>query len=153
MRLSGKALNRTEPLNVPQCRPGDQAAFQKKLRAGAACRRRVCVPRSTRENEGARYAPDPRSAPLERCLYPAILRIGMVQRGTGLSRSSIYRLMADDPSFPIPLRLGPRTMGWFAAAVEADGSRRGRRPDGPGRTAMLSVFANDANVLAEINGG
>ena len=40
-----------------------------------------------------------------------ILRRPEVERRTGLSRSTIYAMM-DEGSFPRPLRLGKRAVGW-----------------------------------------
>jgi prophage regulatory protein len=40
-----------------------------------------------------------------------LARLPMVVRVTGLGRSTIYRLVADG-SFPPPVHLGPRAVGW-----------------------------------------
>jgi prophage regulatory protein len=45
------------------------------------------------------------------------LRIGVVMDVTGLGRSTIYRLMADD-QFPPPLRLTKRLVVWRRTDVE-----------------------------------
>lgn len=42
---------------------------------------------------------------------PAFLRLDDVMRFTGLARSTVYRLMAED-GFPAPCRLGRRAVGW-----------------------------------------
>ncbi len=47
-----------------------------------------------------------------------ILRRPEVQRLTGLSSASIYRLM-DRGTFPRPMKLGVRAVGWVAAEIEA----------------------------------
>jgi prophage regulatory protein len=47
-----------------------------------------------------------------------ILRRREVQARTGLSRSTIYR-RADDGTFPQPVQLGPRTVGWVEAEVQS----------------------------------
>lgn len=39
------------------------------------------------------------------------LRMPTVMRMTGLGRSTIYRLIADQ-KFPSPVRLGPRAVAW-----------------------------------------
>ena len=39
------------------------------------------------------------------------LRLGDVMRITGLARSTVYRLMAEE-GFPAPCRLGRRAVGW-----------------------------------------
>lgn len=56
----------------------------------------------------------------------AIFRIKTVALTTGLSRSTIYgklkydpkRPQAFDPSFPKPLKLGSRAIGWISDEVE-----------------------------------
>jgi prophage regulatory protein len=45
------------------------------------------------------------------------LRIGVVMRLTGLGRSTIYRLMADE-EFPSPVRLTKRVVAWRRADLE-----------------------------------
>ena len=42
---------------------------------------------------------------------PVFLRMRTVIRLTGLGRSTIYRLIADQ-KFPRPVRLGPRAVAW-----------------------------------------
>ncbi len=42
---------------------------------------------------------------------PVFLRMATVIRLTGLTRSTIYRLVADK-RFPSPVRLGPRAVEW-----------------------------------------
>jgi len=42
---------------------------------------------------------------------PVFLRMRTVMRMTGLGRSTIYRLIADQ-KFPSPVRLGPRAVAW-----------------------------------------
>ena len=42
---------------------------------------------------------------------PVFLRMTTVVRLTGLTRSTIYRLIADK-RFPSPVRLGPRAVAW-----------------------------------------
>jgi prophage regulatory protein len=46
-----------------------------------------------------------------------LLRIGSVMRVTGLGRSTIYRLMADQ-AFPAPVRLTKRVVAWRRANLE-----------------------------------
>jgi prophage regulatory protein len=48
---------------------------------------------------------------------PMFLRIGVVMRLTGLGRSTIYRMMAED-SFPQPVRLTRRLIAWRRADLE-----------------------------------
>ena len=45
-----------------------------------------------------------------------ILRRPEVEARTGLLRSTIYAMMAED-EFPKPLRLGKRAVGWTEAAI------------------------------------
>jgi prophage regulatory protein len=47
----------------------------------------------------------------------AILRLPDVKRLIGLSRSTIYQLVAQG-SFPKPVHLGERSVGWVQAEVE-----------------------------------
>ncbi len=48
---------------------------------------------------------------------PLFLRIGVVMRLTGLGRSTIYRMMAED-SFPQPVRLTRRLIAWRRADLD-----------------------------------
>ena len=48
----------------------------------------------------------------------AILRRPDVERLTGFSKASIYRLMASG-EFPTPIRLGVRAVAWRASDIEA----------------------------------
>ena len=58
-----------------------------------------------------------------------ILRLPAVKQSTGLSRSTIYQLVADG-SFPKPVSLGDRAVGWLEHEVQEwlqrriDASRR-----------------------------
>ena len=47
----------------------------------------------------------------------SILRLPLVKGRTGLSRSSIYERMAKG-TFPKPISLGARAVGWLEAEVE-----------------------------------
>ena len=47
-----------------------------------------------------------------------IIRMADVQARTGLSRSTIYVRVADG-SFPQPIRLGARAVGWIESEVDA----------------------------------
>jgi prophage regulatory protein len=49
---------------------------------------------------------------------PQILRSPAVQSLTGLSRSTLYRIIAKN-EFPQPLTLGVRAVGWLESAVTA----------------------------------
>ncbi|MGD1025721.1 MAG: AlpA family transcriptional regulator [Candidatus Sulfotelmatobacter sp.] len=46
-----------------------------------------------------------------------ILRLPMVRARTGLSRSTIY-LRISDGSFPLPVSLGARAVGWLESDIE-----------------------------------
>ena len=46
-----------------------------------------------------------------------VLRLPRVQARTGLSRSSIYMRVANR-SFPQPVRLGARAVGWIESEVD-----------------------------------
>lgn len=47
-----------------------------------------------------------------------VLHLQAVIRVTGLSRATLYRLIADE-QFPRPVRLGPRAVAWRCTDVEA----------------------------------
>ena len=47
-----------------------------------------------------------------------VLRLPRVQARTGLSRSTIYMRVAHG-SFPKPVRLGARAIGWIESEVDA----------------------------------
>ena len=47
-----------------------------------------------------------------------LLRIRQVEEITGLSRSSIYRLMQDG-EFPRPVKVGPAAVRWRVSAITA----------------------------------
>ena len=46
-----------------------------------------------------------------------ILRLPEVSQATGLSRSTIYRLVQAG-NFPPPLKLTTRTIGWYSTDIE-----------------------------------
>lgn len=53
----------------------------------------------------------------------AIIRLPIVKARTGLSRSTIYDRINSksahyDPSFPRPISLGARSIGWVEAEIE-----------------------------------
>ncbi len=52
-----------------------------------------------------------------------ILRLPTVKARTGFSRSSIYQRVADG-SFPRPVSLGARAVGWIESEIEAWISRK-----------------------------
>jgi prophage regulatory protein len=46
-----------------------------------------------------------------------ILRLPLVKNKTGLSRSTIY-LYIQEGTFPKPINLGPRSVGWLESEVD-----------------------------------
>ncbi len=50
-------------------------------------------------------------------MAPKILRLRAVCEVTGLSRSTVYRLVSDG-GFPKPVRLGPQSVGWRVSEVD-----------------------------------
>jgi prophage regulatory protein len=58
---------------------------------------------------------------------PPFLRIAVVMRITGLGRSTIYRMIAED-KFPSPVRLAKRAVGWRCADLETWSATRSRPP-------------------------
>ena len=53
----------------------------------------------------------------ENRVKPSILRRKKVEDRTGLSRSTIY-LKMQEGSFPKPINLGPRAVGWIENEIE-----------------------------------
>lgn len=50
----------------------------------------------------------------------SILRLPAVKARTGLSRSTIYaRIREGLGLFPLPVKLGPRAVGWLASDIDA----------------------------------
>ena len=48
---------------------------------------------------------------------PEVIRRSKLEERLGLSRSSIYKMMADG-RFPRPIKLGRRSVGWRTAEIE-----------------------------------
>jgi prophage regulatory protein len=67
--------------------------------------------------------PSKLSAPSSTDLVPVFLRLPTVMHVTGLGRSTIYRLMAEQ-KFPCPVQLGPRAVAWRRCEIEAWGDAR-----------------------------
>jgi prophage regulatory protein len=59
-----------------------------------------------------------RHAPVAGDIAVTFLRLHAVLRLTGLSRSTVYRLIADE-RFPRPVQLGPRAVAWRRVDVDA----------------------------------
>jgi prophage regulatory protein len=58
------------------------------------------------------------TSPVPGDVMAVLLRLRAVMHVTGLSRSTLYRLIADE-QFPRPVRLGPRAVAWRRSDVEA----------------------------------
>jgi prophage regulatory protein len=72
----------------------------------------------------AHLTPSTGAADPEHALFvrmPAVLRL------TGLGRSTIYRLMAED-KFPAPVRLAKRAVAWRRADLDRWGANRPEVP-------------------------
>lgn len=50
-------------------------------------------------------------------MYQTILRLALVKKRTGLSRSSIYSGVKQG-TFPAQISLGPRAVGWLESSVD-----------------------------------
>ena len=59
-----------------------------------------------------------RQSPAHGDVVAVLLRLPAVMHVTGLSRSTLYRLIADE-QFPRPVRLGLRAVAWRRSDVEA----------------------------------
>lgn len=56
--------------------------------------------------------------PSREAQVPVFVRMPRLRQMTGLGRSTIYRLMAQN-LFPSPMRLGPRAVGWRLSDIDA----------------------------------
>ena len=54
---------------------------------------------------------------MELNMQTRILRRHQVERKIGLSRSSIYQMMSDG-TFPLPIKLGKRAVGWAQSDID-----------------------------------
>jgi prophage regulatory protein len=76
-----------------------------------------------------------------------VLRLPAVKACTGLSRSTIY-LRVSEGSFPKPISLGPRAVGWLECEVadwltnQIEKSRKAQA--GKGQTPWTRQLARDA---------
>jgi prophage regulatory protein len=59
-----------------------------------------------------------RQSPAAEDVVAVLLRLQAVMHVTGLSRSTLYRLIADE-QFPRPVRLGLRAVAWRRSGVDA----------------------------------
>ncbi|MYC89167.1 MAG: AlpA family transcriptional regulator [Gemmatimonadales bacterium] len=90
-------------------RPGGTRDPPRRRRArGRARPRRRRTARQTRERPAARRRDPP----------TRLLRLPEVMARTGLSRATIYALMAEG-RFPRQVRIGARAVGWVEAEIEA----------------------------------
>lgn len=64
------------------------------------------------------------SPPQEGPTSERLIRRAEVERLTGLSRSTIYGRLRDDPDWPRPVRLGPNCVAWVESEVHAYIKRR-----------------------------
>ena len=55
--------------------------------------------------------------------HTKFLKLPEVETRTGKSRSSIYQGVKDG-TFPKPIKLGPRAVGWIEAEIEAHNQAR-----------------------------
>jgi prophage regulatory protein len=67
-----------------------------------------------------------------------ILRLPAVKARTGLSRSTIY-LRVSGGSFPRPVSLGARAVGWLESDVEEWISHRIEQSRGPQRSSVAGA--------------
>ena len=93
------------------------------------------------------HTPDAHNEPSTARQSPAVsdmavmfLRLQAVIRITGLSRSTLYRLIAEK-RFPRPVRLGLRAVAWRRADIDAWGTTR---PD-----ALTTAIFSHACTVAE----
>ena len=47
------------------------------------------------------------------------LKPAAVAQRLGMARSTVYKLMSTDPTFPAPIRMLPRSPRWRAADIDA----------------------------------
>ena len=67
-----------------------------------------------------------------------VLRLNEVVTTTGLSRTTIYRLMSED-RFPRSVRLGPNSVGWIDDNVTTWIKQRGHGPLAPPEKALRAA--------------
>ena len=97
-------------------------------------------PRAGRTNRSRRTTDQPME-PMEQSTNPPtrILRLAEVLARTGLSRTTIYKWMAEE-RFPRPVPLGTRCRGWIESELEAWFRERiAERPGEPEEAAQLTA--------------
>ncbi len=57
-------------------------------------------------------------------MLPIFLRLGDVQHVLGVKRTTVYRLVKEDPDFPQPVKLGERAVGFLRSEIEAWAQKR-----------------------------
>ena len=50
---------------------------------------------------------------------PILMRLPEVMRTLGVGRTTVYKLLHEDPDFPRPVRLGERAVAWKRTELEA----------------------------------
>jgi prophage regulatory protein len=74
-----------------------------------------------------------------------ILREPAVENKVGLKRSSIYEQMAAG-TFPKPVQLGPKSVGWLESEIDQWIEKRAKLPRGPFRPAWRRALPNDGGA-------
>ena len=57
--------------------------------------------------------------PTKPAVQPAILRVADMMSYLNVGRTSLYAMVADDPTFPQQIKLGKRAVGWRRHEVDA----------------------------------
>ena len=65
--------------------------------------------------------------PEKTLLKPIFLRLPEVQAVLGIGRTSVYRLLQEDSTFPKAVRLGKRAVAWRRAEIEEWAASRPRQ--------------------------
>ena len=107
------------------CQPGPALQYPDRsdARLGPACKKSNPIQRATQTAAGlelrkeltpeasVQRTPSQTLSIRSEAVAPVFLRLPMVMRMTGLGRTTIYRLIANQ-KFPSPVRLGPRAIAW-----------------------------------------
>lgn len=113
---SGEALVRYCEAFAQWCEAGDQLAMML-IDLGLTANRLRIAPAEDRQNS-PQPATEAESKPETVRPPNAIIRRAEVESETGLSRSTIYQRIKAG-TFPPPVRLGVRSVGWRVADIEA----------------------------------
>ena len=57
--------------------------------------------------------------PTKPIVQPAILRVADMLAYLNIGRTGLYKLLAEDPSFPPQIKLGKRAVGWKRHEVDS----------------------------------